>query len=199
MFWDRVAKVYDLFENAYNGKVNREFSSSVANMIEGHDYVLECACGTGLISQKIAVRCNELVATDFSTQMLNEAKKKCKPLENIRFERGNILDLKFDDETFDKVVAGNIIHLLDEPKIALKELERVCKKGGKIIIPTYLTCKDNGKTSLLIRLFKKAGGNFKREFSFEKYKEFFTEMGYENVEYKLVNGRMASAIAIITK
>ena len=42
------------------------------------------------------------------------------------------------DGQFDKVIAANVIHLLDEPFKALAELDRVCKPGGQIIIPTYI-------------------------------------------------------------
>ena len=53
----------------------------------------------------------------------------------------NINKLEYSDEIFDKVVAGNVIHLLDKPENALSELMRVCKKGGMIIIPTYINLK----------------------------------------------------------
>ena len=36
------------------------------------------------------------------------------------------------------MVAANVIHLIEHPEIALNELLRVCKKGGEVIIPTYL-------------------------------------------------------------
>ncbi len=42
------------------------------------------------------------------------------------------------DESFDVVIAANVIHLLDDPYKALSELDRVCRPGGKLIIPTYV-------------------------------------------------------------
>ena len=50
MFWDRVSGVYDLFGKIYNGKVNREMCGTVAAEVRQDDRVLECACGTGLIT-----------------------------------------------------------------------------------------------------------------------------------------------------
>ena len=38
------------------------------------------------------------------------------------------MNLEYDDESFEKVVAGNVIHLLDEPRKAFEELFRVCKE-----------------------------------------------------------------------
>ena len=65
MFWDKVSGIYDLVETIYNGKVYRELGGKVAEKIEEGDVVLECACGTGAISQYIAPKCRQLIATDF--------------------------------------------------------------------------------------------------------------------------------------
>ena len=100
---------------------------------------------------------------------------------------------------WDKVVAGNVIHLLDNPVEALKELERVCKPSGKIIIPTYVNIKKTGKLNILVSIFDKLGANFKKQFDYNTYKDFFEKAGYKQVEYRLVEGRMPCAIAIITK
>ena len=66
MFWDRVSGIYDLFGTIYNGKVNRKMCGTVAKEIKAEDRVLECACGTGLITAAVAGKCGKLVATDFS-------------------------------------------------------------------------------------------------------------------------------------
>lgn len=161
MFWDKAAGLYDLFENIYNGKVNRQLCIEVADMMEDSDRVLECACGTGMITKCMAPKCK--------------------------------------DEAFDKVVAGNVIHLLDEPYAALAELERVCKKGGKIIIPTYVNNENGGKPNMFVKILERFGAGFKCQFNYETYKDFFAKAGYSDVEYKLVQGKMPCAIAVIVK
>lgn len=199
MFWDNVAGLYDVFEDVINGKVNRQLCAKVSGMIESSDRVLECACGTGMITKHMAPRCKELIATDFSTGMLKQTKKNCQAFANVKVRRANITELSCKDEVFDKVVAGNVIHLLDEPYKALAELERVCKKGGKIIIPTYVNHENAGKPNLLVTVLKKMGAGFKCQFDYESYKEFFKKAGYEKVEYHLVQGKIPCAIAVITK
>lgn len=199
MFWDKVAGLYNLFENIVNDKVNKQLCKEVAKLMEESDRVLECACGTGMITKYIAPRCKEVLATDFSTGMLKQAQKNCKELRNVKINRANIMELKYKEESFDKVVAGNVIHLLDEPYKALEELLRVCKKGGKVIIPTYVNKENNGKTNILVRILQKFGAGFKCQFNYESYKDFFSQAGYTDIEYKLVQGKMPCAIAIITK
>ena len=106
--------------------------------------------------------------------------------------------LKCRDDRFDKVVAGNVIHLLEDPFAVIKELERVCKPGGKIIIPTYINAS-TGVNKMAVRLLTFAGANFKRQFDIHSYRKFFEDAGYRNVVYHIVDGRMPCAVAIITK
>lgn len=53
------------------------------------------------------------------------------------------------------MVAANVIHLLDEPYKALAELDRVCRIGGKIIIPTYMNKNEKVKQADLLILWEK--------------------------------------------
>lgn len=199
MFWDKVASLYDLFETIYNRKVYRVFPCEVAKYIERGDKVLECACGTGIISKSMADKGADVIATDLSDGMLKQAQKKYSHLSNLKFCKGNIMQLQYADETFDKVVAGNVIHLLDVPKVALDELTRVCRKGGLIIVPTYVNKGKTGKPTFIVRLLKAIGIDFKMHFTFDDYKEFISSLGYHDAEYCLVDGKMPNAIAIITK
>lgn len=198
MFWDKISSLYDLFETVYNGKVYQGIGQKVAEQIGQNDIVLECACGTGAISRYIAPKCKQLIATDFSEGMLKQAAKKCWKYNNIKIRRADMTHLKCRDNRFDKVVAGNVIHLLEEPHAAVKELERVCKSGGKIIIPTYINASA-GVNKKAVRLLELAGANFKRQFDIDSYKKFFDDAGYKNVDYFIVEGRMPCAVAVITK
>lgn len=199
MFWDKAAGLYDFFEYIYNGKVNCELVKAVSKEIESNDRVLECACGTGMISRGIAKKCKELIATDFSDGMLKQAKRKLSQYTNVKVKRANIMQLKAKEESFDKVVAGNVIHLLDDPKKALDELLRVCKKGGKVIIPTYVNNENAGSPGFFVKIIENFGAGFKCQFDYASYKEFYRNIGYTNVEYQIINGKMPCAIAVITK
>ncbi len=198
MFWDKISGVYDLAETVCNGKVYRALGEKTAAQIGHEDIVLECACGTGAISSQIVKRCRYLVATDLSERMLKQTARKCRKYHNVKIRRADIMQLRCSDNRFDKVVAGNVIHLLEEPYAAVKELERVCKAGGKIIIPTYINLSA-GTNGLAVRLLELAGVRFKRQFDMDSYQKFFKDGGYDNVEYYLIDGRMPCALAVITK
>ncbi len=199
MFWDRVAGVYDLFVNVINGKTHKALRQIVSDLIGPEDVVLECACGTGLLSTVIAEKCKQLTATDFAPKMLKRAEKNCADYQNVQFRQADILSLDFSDGSFDKVVAGNVIHLLDEPMKALNELDRVCKSGGMLIIPTYMNKDQKGETSGFASVVGKAGADFKRQFTVQSYKQFFLDAGYKNVRIMLAEGRIPCAVAAMAK
>ena len=196
MFWDRISGVYDLFGKIYNGKVNREMCGTVAAEVRQDDRVLECACGTGLITAAVAGQCSKLVATDYSEGMLKQTRKKCGSYPNVEIRTADILKLPFPDGSFDAVIAANVIHLLNDPYKALSELDRVCRPGGKLIIPTYVN-KDKAKG--FDKTIDKAGADFKQEFTYESYRAFFAGAGYTEMRTKLIDGRVPCAIAVITK
>ena len=199
MFWDCVAGVYDLFVNIYNRKVHEELKRIVAAEIKTDDIVLECACGTGMLTEVIAPRCGHITATDFSDKMLRQTRKKCRTFSNVSVKFANIMDIEDDNDSYDVVVAANVIHLLDEPIKALRELDRVCRPGGKIVIPTYMNKEKTGEASQFSKTVGKAGADFKQVFTLTSYKQFFSSTGYEDVTYHMIHGRVPCAVAVIVK
>lgn len=196
MIWDKLSPFYDLFETAYNGKCFKGIAEEIKNHVDSEDVVLECACGTGLLTVPMAEKCSKLIATDYSDGMLKQTEKKVAQYNNTELKKVSILELPFDDASFDVVVAANVIHLLDEPAKALSEMERVCKTGGKIIIPTYIN-KSKKNSMFAAKVLEKMGVDFKRQFDLDSYKEFFNKQGIIVKEYVIVEGRMPCAFAII--
>lgn len=196
---NKGAGVYDIFTKVINRKTHKKLIETIKGLILPEDDVLECAYGTGLLTGVIAENCNSLVVTDFSRRMIKKAEKKYGKLENVEFEQGNILKIDYPRETFDVVVAANVIHLLDEPYKAISELDRVCKAGGRIIIPTYMNGTENEKKNGLSGTADRAGADFKREFTLGTYKQFIKEAGFDDVSYEWCDGKIPCAVAIIKK
>lgn len=197
MFWDKVAWAYDLFADVLNRKADRALCAAVEELVGPEDAVLECACGTGLLTAVLAPRCRSVVATDFSEKMLARAEKKCARFGNVNFEKADILRLPYPDAQFDAVVAANVIHLLDEPLRALAELRRVCRPGGRLVIPTYMNRTEKGGANRVTGVIDKAGADFKRAFTPESYRRFQVDAGFENVTLTLCEGRVPCAVAVM--
>lgn len=195
--WDYLANIYDIYVYLINRKTHETLVKEIASLILPTDEVLECACGTGMLTKVMAPKCKKLVATDFSKNMLKKTKKKCDKYVNIEYMTADVMQLDFEDESFDKVVAGNVIHLLDEPVKALNEFIRVCRSGGQIIIPTYVN-KESG-VNPFVKFLQKTGIVIGQKFTFTTYKQFFIEAGLSDVEYIMINGMIPCAVAIISK
>ena len=197
MFWDRVAPLYDAFENTVNRASYEGTALAVAQMIGPGDEVLECACGTGAISAAIAPACARLVATDYSDGMLAQARKKLAKRSNVTVEQADITALPYADDSFDVAVAGNVIHLLPDPEQALRELARVVRPGGTIILPTYIEPLKR-KQGMIPALLARLGVGFERRFTQASYRAFVEGMGYAEASYRLVRGRIPCMIAVLS-
>ncbi len=98
--------------------------------------VLDCGCGPGTITQGIAqiVAPGKVVGCDLEPSMVERAAALAEGanLENLSFQVGNILDLPFEDDTFDAVMSCAVTEHLSEPVKAMSELGRVVKPGGVV-------------------------------------------------------------------
>ena len=195
MFWNNVAGIYETFEMTLNKKATLGASDYVGELIEKEDEVLECACGTGIFSRKIAPRCKRLTATDLAPRMLDKARDNCKSFDNIIFEEAYIMDLKYEDNSFDKVVAANVIHLVSDSSKAIAEFKRVLKPGGLLIIPTYVQKKSSGK--LVITILNKLGADFKETLTADTYEDFIKSKGFTDFDIRTIDGPMPCAVAKI--
>lgn len=196
-FWDNIAGFYDLFE-AVNGKVYGEMLSITARLVPKGARVLDCAAETGALSFAAAKKARSVLCTDLSEKMLKIAKIKAKALgiTNISYDTRNIFDLKDDDETYDIVIAGNVLHLLENPAGAVKELYRVLKRGGKLLLPVFTIKNKGGK---LLGLYKLIGFKPAAEYSPAEFKAMLRNCGCGRVKTKLVEGFVPCCYAVIIK
>ena len=98
--------------------------------------VLDCGCGPGTITQGIAqiVAPGKVIGCDLEPGMVERAAALAEGanLDNLSFQVGNILDLPFEDNTFDAVLSCAVTEHLGEPVKAMSELGRVVKRGGVV-------------------------------------------------------------------
>ena len=199
-FWDRVANFYDAAE-MLNSKAYREMCEQTAKLTPRGAKVLDCACGTGELSLATAKKAESVLCTDNSEKMLNVARQKAekKGIENIGFERRNIFHLDDPDETYDIVIAGNVLHLLDEPEKAVKELYRVTKRGGRILLPTFMTRNDSKLSKVLLTVYKKLGYEASTEYTPRSYVFMLKGCNLGTVKAKIIKGLVPVCYAVIVK
>src|SRR3989344_2670669 len=97
--------------------------------------VLEIGCGTGNGSKLIKkyFQAKRIYATDLDKRMIDIA-KKCSKDDSISFEVQNATKLRYKDNYFDAVFELGVIHHIPNWKDCLKELRRVLKPKGQLII-----------------------------------------------------------------
>lgn len=199
-FWDKVARVYDLCESV-NGKVYREMVSITKGLVKPGARVLECAGGTGALSIAAAEKADFVFCTDNSEKMLDVAREKAdkRGITNIRFGRQNIFKLSAENEEYDVVIAGNVLHLLDNPEAAVRELYRVTKPGGRIILPTFVTRSSSAFTKTVLKVYKLFGFNPSTEYTPRSYVFMLKGCNLGTVKAKLIKGMVPCCYAVIVR
>lgn len=99
------------------------------------DEILEVGIGTGLTATLYPSECR-IVGIDLSEPMLREAARHVEShgRSNVRLWRMDATTLGFPDESFDVVYAAYVISVVPDPVAALKEMRRVCRVGGHIVL-----------------------------------------------------------------
>jgi ubiquinone/menaquinone biosynthesis C-methylase UbiE len=100
------------------------------------DTVLDVACGPGLLACAFAKVAKYATGIDMTPAMLEQARKTQQEqgLKNVNWQPGDVYSLPFPDAQFSIVSSRFVFHHLQEPLAALKEMKRVCKSGGKIVV-----------------------------------------------------------------
>jgi len=93
--------------------------------------ILDVATGTGVVAARIQRTGATVVGLDFSAGMVAEARRKHPKIE---FVEGDAQKLPFGDDTFDAVTISFGLRNVEDPKLALAEMYRVLKPGGRLVI-----------------------------------------------------------------
>lgn len=98
--------------------------------------IVDIGCGAGAISSAIAkkFRSSQIKGVDLSTQRLEAARNKSKHLSNTEFIEGSIYELPLEDNSADILYTRFLLEYLQEPVNGIKEMFRVCKKGGTVML-----------------------------------------------------------------
>ena len=125
--------------------------------IKPGQFMLEIGCGNGSVSKHIYDKYNlNVTGTDIDEDQIEFAKNSIKDLKNIAFFFADATDLPFKDENFDIVLSINVLHHIYNWIDALKEINRVLKKSGYLILADMFFNKFGQRMSRLYS--KKAYG-----------------------------------------
>ena len=148
-YWERHAAHYDASLRLLGKPFPRMLELTQA-AVRARARVLEVAAGTGLVTRALAQVASEVVATDYASAMVGMLERRVAELElaNVRCEQADIYSLRFAPESFDAVVAANVLHLVPDFDGALAALRRVLRRGGTLVAPTF--CHDERWLSAIL-------------------------------------------------
>lgn len=115
--------------------------------------VLEIAAGTGRVTRQLLARpIRELVVTDLNPPMLDEARRRIGEEPRATWHAADAQELPFPDASFDAVVcAFGLMFVPDKPR-ALREMRRVLRPGGTLLLSTWDRLDANPASEMLHKL-----------------------------------------------
>lgn len=124
-----------------------ERASDLANRVRrllgpfsGAEVALDSGCGTGSLAFALAPHVAEIVGVDLREEYLEAARAEAPA--NVRFVAGDAMSLPFGYAQFDLACSHRVLHHVRRPELAVSELARVTRPGGRILVADQLGSVD---------------------------------------------------------
>jgi phosphatidylethanolamine/phosphatidyl-N-methylethanolamine N-methyltransferase len=144
---DFVARVYEniawFYDLTFGPALHPGRVDAIRRMaIKPGDRVLEVGVGTAINAALYPSDCS-VTGVDFSSSMLEKARDRVarKGVRNVRLLQMDAANMKFADDTFDIVYAPYVISVVPDPVAVTREMYRVCRPGGRIVILNHFRSK----------------------------------------------------------
>ena len=124
-YWSKFA---DTFNEDQTYIVGRGVQQAIMERLSGESglgELIEFGCGGGFFTRVLAENASHVMATDLSDEMLAAARTQLEDLQNVSVEKADCGKTDFPDGKFGSVFMANLIHVLEDPSIALRESYRI--------------------------------------------------------------------------
>ena len=209
---DKIQDAYESSKNIYDGvltqgnffsrmyiklfwsgtddnEIARKVLSYIPNDFSGK--LLDVPVGTAVFTQHkwSSLKNAHITCLDYSTDMLEQAKRRLDGQAHINFIQGDVGNLQMDDESFDIVLSMNGFHAFPDKQKAFSETCRVLKSGGDFIACFYIRGKSK-RTDWLVKNILAKKGWFTPPFQTEEELKNTLQKMYKEVELH-IDGSMA--------
>ncbi|HYE03678.1 MAG TPA: metalloregulator ArsR/SmtB family transcription factor [Phycisphaerales bacterium] len=131
-FFGRVAGEWDSVRGQLFG--DRFTLQGLLALLPAGWVVADLGCGTGNISELLAPVVREVIAVDQSGPMLRAARRRLQGAANVTFVRAGLENLPIADGAVDAAICVLVLHHLQDPAAALREMARLLSPGGVALI-----------------------------------------------------------------
>lgn len=136
-YWSKFANTFDEDQKCIVGGAVQQALKERLSGESGLGELIEFGCGAGFFTKVLAENASHVVATDLSDEMLAVARTQLQDLQNVTVEIADCEKTDFPDGKFGSVFMANLIHVIENPSIALQESYRILKDGGLLLIVDY--------------------------------------------------------------
>lgn len=181
MAWYLNSPLRTLIEVWLLGNPRSAFLSEVSRRIRGNEVILDVGAGSGYFSLAIAKKLNggKVICLDLSEEMLQHLERKAEKeglKDRIQILMGEASSSGLGNEFVDLIVSNYLLHEVSSPEEVLKEMLRVLKPNGWIIITDF-------RDSWLGKCLNKAEGeNVHGSFSINDIETLFAKSGLRDVK-----------------
>jgi len=136
-FWDSSAGNYDKTEERFE-TIHRKSRENARRHLKGSDIILDYGCGTGTTACELSNEVKQVQAIDISSKMIELAKGKAEAanIQNVTFAQGDIFDDGYEGESFDAILAFNMLHTVLNPQNVMQRIHELLKPEGLVITAT---------------------------------------------------------------
>ena len=137
-WFDAIGPEWDNLRTVFNDQVHR--ARAIARLVPKHLRVADIGTGTGILAGELASIGMDVIAVDHSRRMLEVARDKLKEptLGNIEFRLGDVAELPIADGEVDAALAHMVLHYVSSPAEALREMARIVRPGGQVIVVDFV-------------------------------------------------------------
>jgi len=136
-YWSKFANTFDEEQKYIVGEASQQALIERLSKESDLGALVEFGCGAGFYTKVLAENASHVMATDLSDEMLAVARTQLKNWQNVIVEKADCEKTEFPSGKFDSVFMANLIHVIENPPIALQESYRILKDGGLLLIVDY--------------------------------------------------------------
>ena len=195
-----MARIYDRLT-----RNDEDYDKAIENFskfLEPDQIVLDYACGPGVVSFKIAADVKEVHGIDTSTRMIALANEKAREqrVDNVHFAKKTIFDETLLKESFDSILAFNILHLVEDASKVLDRAAELLKPGGLLISSTPCLGDSGAVLRTFLRIVRRLMGlSYLWNFKTADVVVLIQESGYEILESELRGSKIKLCFVIARK
>jgi ubiquinone/menaquinone biosynthesis C-methylase UbiE len=125
---ERIAELQDARADALEKDIVRFLAPS------GNERALDSGTGSGALAFALAPHVREVVGVDLVPELLEQARKRAEQVPNVTFVEGDATKLPFEYASFDLTGTLRTFHHIARPELAMAELVRVTRPGGRLLV-----------------------------------------------------------------